>query len=120
VAQQLLNGADITAVLEEVRREGVAKRVAGGALGDPGGEDRTAHRLLHDRLVKMVPAALACLRLDIGPSGREDPLPRPLTPRRRELPRESIGQLDPATACREIHLPADPAAGQPIFPPTSN
>src|SRR5262245_43355879 len=40
VAEQLLNGADVVALLQEVSGEGVAQRVAGGRLGDAG----RAHR----------------------------------------------------------------------------
>ena len=36
VSQELLDGADIVARLEQVRREGVAKGVRACALGDPG------------------------------------------------------------------------------------
>jgi hypothetical protein len=41
VAEQLLDGADVAAVLEQVGGEGVAGGAAGGALRD-GGPDRCA------------------------------------------------------------------------------
>ena len=54
VAEQLLDGADVAAVLEQMRGEGVAEGVAGRALRDAQGEDCPAHGLLEDGLVQMV------------------------------------------------------------------
>ena len=59
VAEQLLHGADVASVFEQMRGKRVPERVAGRALGDAGRQDRAAHGLLHDRFVQVVAALLA-------------------------------------------------------------
>ena len=56
VAEQFLHGADVVAVLEQVRGEGMAQRVASGRLGDSRPVHGGPHRLLHRALVEMMPA----------------------------------------------------------------
>ena len=75
VSQELLDGADIVACLEQVRREGVAKGVRACALGDPGEPHGIPDRTLQDRLVEMVAAVLPGTLVDADPSRREHPLP---------------------------------------------
>ena len=75
VAEELLHGADVVAVLQEMGGEGVAEGVAGRRLGDPGEADGGAHGLLEDRLVEVVAAVLASLAVEVGAGGGEDPLP---------------------------------------------
>ena len=48
VAQQLLDGADVVAVLEQVGREGVPQGVRAGPLGDAGPPDRLLDGPLED------------------------------------------------------------------------
>jgi hypothetical protein len=45
VVQELLDGANVVAVLEEVRNEAVAQRVARGALGDARGRQASLRRV---------------------------------------------------------------------------
>jgi hypothetical protein len=54
VAEQFLDGADIIAILQKVRGEGVAESVTGGAFGDGGAVGGLPHRALHCALVQMV------------------------------------------------------------------
>jgi hypothetical protein len=68
VAQQLLDGADVVPLLEEVGGERVPEGVAAGGLGQPGLRDRLLHRLLHGRLVQMVAADGAGARIAAGRS----------------------------------------------------
>ena len=49
VTKKLLDGADVAAVLEQVRREGVTERVAARAPGDPGGLDGPGKRVRQPR-----------------------------------------------------------------------
>ena len=92
VSHQLLNGADVRARRQQMRREAVPERMARRPLADL----RLAHRVrdfpLQHALVQMMPAALAGGRVAVRPGGREDPLPRP-TPGRAiaELPAQRVG-----------------------------
>ena len=51
VSQELLDGADIVARLEQVRRERVAKGVAGDVLGDADGGHGAPDRILNNGFV---------------------------------------------------------------------
>ena len=75
VAQEGLDGADVRAGLEQVRREAVAEGVAGDALGDAGEAGGGADGLLDDGLVEVVAAALAGLAVRVAAGRGEDPLP---------------------------------------------
>ena len=46
VAEELLDGADVVAGLEQVGGEGVAQGVAADSLGEPSGERRLTHGFL--------------------------------------------------------------------------
>lgn len=59
MAEQLLDGADVAAGLEEVGGERVPEGVAGDALRDARELCRAPHGLLEDGLVEMVSEALA-------------------------------------------------------------
>jgi hypothetical protein len=59
VAEELLDGADVGAVLQEVGREGVPEGVAGDAFRDAGGGGRAADGALDARLVEVVAEPLA-------------------------------------------------------------
>jgi len=55
VAEEVLNGADVGAALEETRREGMAHRVATGWLGNVGLADGVPELPLHGCFVDVVP-----------------------------------------------------------------
>ena len=75
VAQEFLDGTDVIAVLQHVRRKGMPKDVAAGALVDTGLGYGFFHRLLQKAFAHVVAALLSCHR--IFPSVRlgEQPLP---------------------------------------------
>lgn len=54
VAEQLLHGADVVAVLEQVGGEGMAERMAASPFEDIGGADGVVHFALDVRFVVMV------------------------------------------------------------------
>lgn len=98
VAEELLDGADVVAVLEEVCGEGVAKRVAGRSLGDSASGDGERDGALQDAFVEVVTAALTGLGVEVGAGRREDPLPGPGAAGGGQLHGEGVGELDPAGA----------------------
>jgi hypothetical protein len=59
VAQEFLYSSDIVSVLQQVRGEGMPKRVARCTLADSGPPDGGLHCLLDQRLVHMMSALLA-------------------------------------------------------------
>ena len=73
--QERLDGSDVVAVLEQVRRERVAQGVGAGALGQRGLTDRELEGPLQDRLVQVVAPQLAGQPVSIESRGRENPLP---------------------------------------------
>jgi hypothetical protein len=77
VTQQLLDGADVAAIFEEMRRKGVAEGVTGGSLGETRPTNGFGDSALHHRLVEVMPAALGRHAVDVDPGGREDPVPCP-------------------------------------------
>ena len=98
MAQEFLHGANIVTVIEQVRGEGVAERVAGGPLGDAGGHHRVLHLTLQDRFMQVMAPPLPGHQVHGGARGWEDPLPSPLTARVGILAREGPRQLNPAGA----------------------
>jgi hypothetical protein len=54
VPKELLNETNISSVLEEMGREGVAKGVAGDPLREPRGERCLLNRILHVRVEYVV------------------------------------------------------------------
>ena len=54
VAEEVLNGADFGAVLEQARREGMAHRVATGWLGNVGFADGVSELPLHGCLMEVM------------------------------------------------------------------
>ena len=85
MSEQLLHRADVVAGFQEVGREGVAQGVAAHALGDAGGVGRLADRALRHRVVQMVTAHHAVLRIGGAVIGRKHVLPDPLPARARYL-----------------------------------
>ena len=104
MAQEFLHSADIVTVFEQVGGEGVAERVAGGPLGDTGGQHSVLHGTLEDRFMQVMAATLAGHLVHVGARGWEDPLPSPLTTRVGILAREGPRQLNPAGALPQISL----------------
>src|SRR5664279_4944214 len=98
VAEQLLDGADAVAALEQMRREGVAQRVARGVLGDAGTPHGVADGALDDGGVHVMAALLP--GAVVGPAAllREDPLPAPLRRCARVLAGEGVGELNAVPA----------------------
>ena len=78
VPEQLLDGADVAACFEEVRRKGMPERVTGRSLGQTGAGDGVLDGSLDERLVDVMSALFA--GLVVGPAVllREDPLPTPV------------------------------------------
>ena len=102
MAEQLLNGADVVTVFEQVSGERVAERVAAGGLADFGLTESLLDRALDDGLVQMMAATLAADAVHIMTRGGEDPLPAELAPGVRILSRERIGEGHPAGAVLQI------------------
>jgi hypothetical protein len=88
VPEQLLNGTDVVAVLEQMRRERVPQRMGSGALGEPRPAGGVLHRALQDGLVEVVAAALARYPVVVDARRRENPLPGPLPAGVRVLPEQ--------------------------------
>ena len=107
VAEQLLDGADVVAALQQVRGEAVPERVRTDRLVDAGGTGARMHGLLQDRFVQMVAATHAGARVERQFRGRKYPLPAPLGGGIRVLPGQRIGQRDGAVsrpAIGVVHL----------------
>src|SRR5439155_22186816 len=106
--EQLLDGPDVVAVLEQVRGEGMSERVTARVLEDAGLAQRALDGTLDDGLVQVMAAALAGESLHVVAGRREHPLPAELASGVRVLPRQRVGHGDPAGAGLEVHavLPA--------------
>ena len=102
VAQELLDGADVVAVLEQVGGEAVAKRVWGDGLGDVGSSGGLAHGPLDQGLVDMVATGLAGSGVAVVAGGGEYPLPPPLGGSAGIFRPQGIRQGDPAGAFEQV------------------
>jgi hypothetical protein len=102
VPQQLLQGADVRTVLEQMPRKAVPQGMAGGTLGDA----RPPHRIpdcpVRDRLVQGVASHLAAPFVHARPRGREHPLPGARPPLARQFVVECVRQLDPASTLVQV------------------
>jgi hypothetical protein len=78
VTKELLDGADVRSVLQEVGREGMAKGVAGGVFGDLCPRHCQPNGLLENGRIAVVAPLLTCGPVSPPPSLGEDPLPPPL------------------------------------------
>ena len=76
VAEQLLHGPNIMALLQKVGRKRVPERVARHPPRDPGLGTGAVDGALHNRLVQMI-APLFSLAVPPSPRRRKDPLPLP-------------------------------------------
>ena len=61
MTEKLLDRADVVATFQQVRREGVVKSVAGGALRNVGAAHGLPHRALKHGFVQVVATELAIL-----------------------------------------------------------
>lgn len=75
VAEELLDGADVVSIFEQMGRERVAKGVAGNALGQPGGLRGPSDGPLHSRGVKVKPADPTGRGIAATGAGGKDELP---------------------------------------------
>jgi hypothetical protein len=104
VPEQILHRADVVAALEEMRREGVAQRMAAHGLDnarrDGGALYRPAERVRMD----VVPSHHAAARILRPMRRREHELPGPFEARPRVLPRERMRQPHLAEALLAVAL----------------
>ncbi len=95
MAEQLLNGPDVMAVLQQMRRKRVTKHVRTDTLGKPRQARRIRNLPLDRRLVQMKARGWTPLRVTTDPCGRKHKLPGPV--------RGGVGIL--AIQCKEKHDP---------------
>jgi hypothetical protein len=104
VAEELLDGADVVAVHQEVGGEGMAEGVAGRRLDEAGGPDGVVECLLDAPVVEVMPPALPRPRIARQGRRREDVLPSPLGGSVGILPCQRVRQVDPSEASPQILL----------------
>lgn len=102
MTEELLDGTDVIAALEEVRGKGMSEGMAGRGFGDSRLSHGLADRPLENGLVEMVARPVARFRVDVGPRGREDSLPTQLNGRSRIFDAEGVWELDVSSAVVEI------------------
>jgi hypothetical protein len=100
--EELLDGADVVAVLEQVRGERVPQRVAAGMFPDAGSANAERDRALHGGFVEVVPSAQAAARIDRDAHSGEDVLPGKLASGVRVFALQRIGQPDLPEAFSQI------------------
>jgi hypothetical protein len=101
VTEELLDGADVVARLEEVGGEAVPEGVAGGRFGEVSGLTGGVEGALEHCFVEVVASKLAAV-ISVVASCGEDPLPRPFTFRKWVLVSERARELNVARANLEI------------------
>ncbi len=106
MAEELLDGADVVAALEQVGREGMAERVGRRGLGEAGQAHGDGEAPLHDRLVEVMPMADAGRAVGVMGRRGEDVLLAPFAVRVQVF----LGQ-------REGQRGATQAEGQVLFVP---
>jgi phytoene/squalene synthetase len=94
VPEQLLNGADVGAALEQVSGKGVAKCMGADVLRQTGTADRYLDGLVDDAGINMVTACDTGTRVYGEVPGGEDILPGPLLGGMGILPIQRMGQVD--------------------------
>ena len=102
VPEQLLNRADVVAVFQKMRAEGMAQGVRAGWLRDASPEPRVLDGLLENRFVEVMPMPLSCYAVGVMAGCREHPLPSPLFAGMGILALQRVGQADPAEASLEV------------------
>src|SRR5207245_11738179 len=101
--EQLLDGPDVVAVLQQVRGKGMPERVTARVLEDAGLAQRALDGTLDDRFVQVMAAPLAGEAIHVVSGRREHPLAADLASGARGLARERGGPGDPAGAGLDIH-----------------
>ncbi len=109
MAQELLNGADIVPVFEQVGRELVAERVAVDRLLDVGVAHRLSEGPLDDALVQVMTPLDLRPRVDTA-FGREEPLPAPVPLGRGVFFRDSVRNVNGAETVSQVPLMKPPDA----------
>jgi hypothetical protein len=104
VAEELLDGADVVASLEEVGGKGVAEGVAANALGELGGDGGLANGALEDGFVEVVATAFVGGWVEVDACGGEEPLPGPFARRAGVFDAEGVWDFDVAGAAAEVGL----------------
>jgi len=104
VAKEFLHGPDIIAIGQQVRGEGMPKRVARDSFGQSGLSDSLQDRLLNKRFVNVVPALLAGLGVSPTAFLWEYELPAPLAIGVRILPGQRMRQFHAAVTVRQVLL----------------
>jgi hypothetical protein len=104
VAREPLNGPDIGAVLQQVRRKGVSKGMAGGPLLDVGRVGGLLDGPLHGRVGAVVAADGPAAWVLRECRGGKHVLPAPLRRRVWVLFRQGVGQVDAAYAFGTVRL----------------
>ena len=102
VTEESLDGPDVVAVLQEVGREGMTKRMAGGRLRQLRGRHGCLDGALDDRLVEVVPADRPRAWVAASGGGGKDVLPGALPGGARVLLREGTWQEDLPVSLGEV------------------
>jgi len=102
--EQFLNGPDVIAVLQQMRRKRVTKHVRTDTLGKPRQARRIRNLSLHRRLVKMKARGWTPLRIATDPRGGKHKLPSPVRGSVGILAIQCKGQYDPPHTVGEIPL----------------
>ena len=101
MTEQLLDGADVVAVLKKVGGETVGQGVATCGLGNIGGVESGLGSALDDRFMQMVPAVFTGVAVPVASRGRKHPLPRRLRAGGGILACQCVGQRHAPAAVRE-------------------
>jgi hypothetical protein len=104
MTEQFLHRPDVVAVLEQMRREAVTKRVATRVLRETSTPNGFGHRFLDDRFVRVKPRGWTPFRIPTDPRRRKHELPAPLCRRARVLAIERERQHDAPFATREVAI----------------
>lgn len=100
--EEFLDGADVIAAFQEMRREAMPEGMATGGFGNPSGADGAFDGVLQVFLPDMVPAFFAAARVDGNLVRREDVLLCPLAGGIWILAREAGRKISSSRAAREI------------------
>lgn len=104
VPKQVLNSADVSAALQQMDGEGMAKSMGADGLRQAGAANRHLDGFVDDARVNMMAAGDTSMRVYGEVPGREDILPAPFFGSIRILPSQSIGQIDLAMPLSSILL----------------
>jgi hypothetical protein len=100
MAEEGLHRANVVAVLQEVRREGVTQRVTRDSFRDARASRGSPDGALNYRFVQVMSPGLSGLAISVRPGRREDPLPSPVWARSGILASDRERQFHPTrTLC---------------------